>query len=169
MPESPAPPSRRVAKHNLPELRKKITRPVIPTFSPVWVSAGEAHVSCLHPGQRGRPVDGDRIGVDPGVDESAALLATDLHLLREVVRPDPVLADTVARSAVTADAVAAGAVTGSAVTAGAVTGSAVARTLLDCTLLDCTLLDPTRLRGERAAGFGRDGMGRGLVVLIHVR
>ncbi len=35
-------PSCRVAKHNLPELRAKTTRPVTPTTSPVTVSAGRS-------------------------------------------------------------------------------------------------------------------------------
>ena len=39
---SSASPSRRVAKQSLPVLRKKMTRPVTPTFSPVIVSGSRS-------------------------------------------------------------------------------------------------------------------------------
>ena len=42
LPVSPAPPSRSVAKHNFPELRRKMTRPVTPTTWPVSVSGGRS-------------------------------------------------------------------------------------------------------------------------------
>ena len=42
VPVSPAPPSRSVAKHNFPEFRWKMTRPVMPTNSPVSVSGGRS-------------------------------------------------------------------------------------------------------------------------------
>ena len=60
VPVSPAPPSRRVAKHSLPEFRRKITRPAIPTISPVSVSGGRSGMRCPHCGQGRRPVDDRR-------------------------------------------------------------------------------------------------------------
>jgi len=77
-------PSRRVAKHSLPPLRRNITRPVTPTSWPVAVStagpgtAHESRAACAC-GQL------DRIRIDPSGQQLGPLVPPDAQLLREIV------------------------------------------------------------------------------------
>ena len=78
-------PARRVAKQSLPVLREKMTRPAMPTRSPVAVSTGRSgnRDADVRDGRRDRQADA--VGLHAPRGELLALLAPDPHLLGQVV------------------------------------------------------------------------------------
>ena len=85
VPVSPAPPSRSVAKHNFPELRRKMTRPVTPTISPVSVSGGRSGKRLRRSARCRGPRHGDRVGLDALIEQPLPLLPAYPHLLRQIL------------------------------------------------------------------------------------
>jgi hypothetical protein len=77
-------PSRMVAKHSLPPMRDRITRPATPAMSPVAVSGGRPGVRGPDLRDRGGARETDRVGLDAGFEQRVAFAQPDAHLLREV-------------------------------------------------------------------------------------
>ena len=76
-------PSRSRTKQSLPVLRRKITRPVTATSTPVWWSGPSCSASYVddHLAQRVRAVDVDRVRLMAGRQQPLTLVPTNPHLL----------------------------------------------------------------------------------------
>ena len=89
VPVSPAPPSRSMAKHNLPELRRKMTRPAMPTISPVSLSGGRSGNASLTAAKVVVRCDANRIRFDALHRAGAAASPGELEAVRAGRHPRP--------------------------------------------------------------------------------